>query len=92
MRSFVIVNKCIIPLGIIIESYVKSIAESKLGYRLVAYNKPWKHHKMLPVVESEKSHIKEVWSTGRVNRQQFQDMYFLQIFKKLLKSQPCSCQ
>ena len=26
---------------------------------------------MLPVVESEKSHIKEVWSTGRVNRQQY---------------------
>lgn len=75
MRSFVIANKRIIPLGIIIESYVKSIAESKLGYKLVAYNKPWKHHKMLPVVESEKSHIKEVWSTGRVNRQQFEDSY-----------------
>lgn len=47
------------------------MAESKLGYRLVAYDKPWKHHKMLLVVESEKSHIKEVWSTGRANRQQY---------------------
>lgn len=26
---------------------------------------------MLLVVESEKSHIKEVWSTGRANRQQY---------------------
>ena len=69
--AFIFANKSTILYRIIIESHVNSMAESKLGYRLVTCDKPWKHHKMLLVVESEKSHIKEVWSTGRANRQQY---------------------